>query len=763
MNCKALKKTFSFLLIIVFSVSASLAQIDVGIGQWRIHLPYNGVYSIAETPVYLYVGAERGFYRFHKQSGETEIFSKVNGFSDVEVAKLKYHEGLDLLLIAYENTNLDILKDNRIYNISDILRKSIPGVKKIYDIEFQGNLAYLSCSFGIVIVDLEERRVKDSYLNIGPNGTTIPINSLAFFRDSIYIASEGGVYAAYKNNPVLSDYNNWHVTKASFRPTVRNSNHLRVFADTLYVNIDRIFYMYDGVNWKLFDGGQIPQEEDTRSVEITHNQLVVAQMGKISIVQADGSRREVVENVLNFAIVDFQNNIWTGGDLTGLEKISPSGQYSYVRPNGPQGASAFEMMEFMGSIYVAGGGVTPARQPAFNNSGYYVFDGSRWLARPNDSRLEGTFDFITLAGNESTRDVFIGSHGWGLLQLRDGQVVDIFNENNSSLQKSQGGFLQVDGLAFDKDQNLWISNYDADNSLSVRTKNGTWKSFTMPSTRAGELVIDAAGQKWITAPKESNVGIMVFKELDGPLGQSQTIRVLTNSPKNGNLPSNDVTALCIDQDGEIWVGTEEGLCIFSFPQNVLEGGTQADAQRIIIDDGQDVGYLLGNEVINDIKIDGANRKWVATNTGAWLIAADGSSVIVHYTKDNSPLISNTVNCIGIMPTTGEVFFGTDKGIVSTRGDATAGSDVHGDVVVFPNPVRPDYKGPITITGLPESATVKITDVAGQVVYEMVSNGGTAVWDGNNFNGERAKSGIYLFITANKDDEDVHVSKLLLIN
>jgi TSS9, PorZ, N-terminal beta-propeller domain/Two component regulator propeller len=758
MNIKLLKNLI--VLILIFLNSIAVGQIDVGIRQWRIHLPYNAVHSIAETPTHLFIGSERGFYTFHKKSGETEIFSKVNGFSDVEVSKLKYHEGLDIMFIAYENTNIDILQGNKIYNISDILRKSILGLKRINDIHFEGNLAYLSCSFGIVIIDLEKRQVKDSYLNIGPNGTAISISSLAFMGDSIYVGTEIGIMSAFKNHPVLSDFTNWKIIHKGLRPQFQNCRYLRVFADTLYADVGTIFEQYDGANWKYFVGND---PTDTKSVEIAHEQLVIAQVGAITIVQKDGSRRVINENVLNFAILDFEDNIWTGGDLTGLIKITPSGQYSYVKPNGPQRSTSYAMMPFLDGMWVTGGGVSTARNPIFNNAQFYVFNGTNWESSLTDPRLVGSYDFVSIVGNEATGEVFVGSHGWGLLHLKNGVVIDVYTDKNSTIERNLGGFAQVDGLAIDDDQNLWVANYDAIKALSVRTPDGSWNSFELPATRAAEIVIDDFGQKWITAPKESSYGIMVFKETDGPMGSQFKTRNLINSPGQGGLPSNDVNALVVDQDGEIWIGTDEGLAIFYNPQCILDGGTECDAQQRIIDDGKDVGYLLGNEVINDLQIDGANRKWVATNTGAWLIEEDGSEVLLHFTTQNSPLVSDIVNCIGIMPETGEVFFGTAKGIISYRGDATAGNNLHGNVVLFPNPIRPDYKGPITITGLPQNATVKITDVSGRVVYEMISNGGTAVWDGNNFNGERAQTGIYLFFTANEDDEDARVTKLLLVN
>ncbi|MGB0851489.1 MAG: hypothetical protein ACPGTP_09585, partial [Bacteroidia bacterium] len=202
--------------------------------------------------------------------------------------------------------------------------------------------------------------------------------------------------------------------------------------------------------------------------------------------------------------------------------------------------------------------------------------------------------------------------------------------------------------------------------------------------------------------------------------------------------------------------------VFYNPSLVFDGGVNADAQQIIIDDGNDVGYLLGNEVVNDIKIDGANRKWVATNNGAWLIAEDGSEVLLHFTSENSPLPSNEINCVGIVPSTGEVFFGTKNGIASFRGDATEANDLHKNTIVFPNPVHSSYEGPITINGLPENATVKIADVAGRVVYELIATGGTAVWDGRNFSGEKPQTGVYLIYSANQNEEDALVTKLLIV-
>lgn len=767
-----MSRLFIFLICAFFSVQAFGQKAEVPIGEWRIHLPYNAVNSIAESPNFLFVGAERGFYSFHKKSGEMELYSKVNGFSDVEVQKLKYHTGLNILLIAYENTNIDIFQGNSIFNISDILRKSILGQKTINDIHFEGNLAYLSCSFGIVIIDLETKSVRDSYLNIGPNGVATSINSLAFYKDSIFASTPIGILKAPVNGLNLSDFNSWdgpiQMPNNAFSDQAKL---IRAFRGKLYCEIRQRLRVYDGTQW-IFKGDTIPQfTRDTRSMEICHDHLVYVQVPDrpevspgITIIDPDGNERFLKENVNNFAILDDEMSVWTGGDFTGLVKIDKNGQYGFTKPNGPQRSTSFSITPIGNEMWVAGGGTSPQWNPIFSKAGFYRFENGLWKTRLDIPEIEFASDILTIAADPSGNDVFIGSHTVGVIHLNNNQLVDVYNDQNTILSKSPGGFIQADGIAYDSKGNVWITNYDSDEPLKVRTPKGEWNAYELPSERPTEIIVDNFDQKWMVS-RDFSTGIMVFKETDGVLSSDRDILSLQNSVGRGSLPSNEVNALALDQDGEIWVGTSEGLAVFYNPGGVFDPDRPEfrEAKRFIIDDGQDVGYLLGSEVINDIQVDGANRKWVATTTGVWLIAADGSEVIRHFTEQNSPLLSNEVNCIGILDKTGEVFFGTSRGIVSYRGDATGASDLHGDVTIFPNPVRPGYSGPITINGLPTNATVKITDVAGRVVYEMISNGGTAVWDGNNFNGERAQTGIYLFITANEDDKDPKVTKLLLVN
>ena len=234
---------------------------------------------------------------------------------------------------------------------------------------------------------------------------------------------------------------------------------------------------------------------------------------------------------------------------------------------------------------------------------------------------------------------------------------------------------------------------------------------------------------------------------------------------NGNLPSNNVTAVAVDFDDEIWIGTEDGFVVLYNSAGVF-GSTNVDASRILVNFEGNVEQLLDDTPISDIEIDGGNRKWIATaSTGIFLLSADGQEVITHFTKENSPLISDNILDMEFDYQTGELFIVTDIGLVSYRSDATQGDPEYSNVTVFPNPVKPDYFGPITIQGIRYDSDVKITDVAGNLVYQTTSNGGTATWNGKTLTGENVPGGIYMIWTATnekKDGQNKKVAKVAVI-
>jgi hypothetical protein len=272
--------------------------------------------------------------------------------------------------------------------------------------------------------------------------------------------------------------------------------------------------------------------------------------------------------------------------------------------------------------------------------------------------------------------------------------------------------------------------------------------------------VDTYDQKWML-PRTTQANpnyILVFNEKNA---EGNQVRGLKSGAGYGNLPGTSVMAIAEDLDGEIWVGTDEGIAVFYNPQNIYEG---EDAQQILVNIDGYTQYLLETEIVKAIAVDGANRKWCGTErAGVFLISADGTEQIENFTEDNSPLFSNNITSLAYNGETGEVFIGTAKGLISYKSDATEGQDPQTDVYAYPNPVRPGYTGPIAIKGLARDAIVKITDVTGTLIYETRAEGGQATWNGYNFDGRRANTGVFMVFVSGDDGSDALVTKILFIN
>ncbi|MEM6726572.1 MAG: two-component regulator propeller domain-containing protein, partial [Bacteroidota bacterium] len=357
---------------------------------------------------------------------------------------------------------------------------------------------------------------------------------------------------------------------------------------------------------------------------------------------------------------------------------------------------------------------------------------------------------------------YFGSFPQGLIEF-DGENLTHFTETNSGIQihATDPFTRRVAGLVFDDANNLWISNFGAPNPIVVYTAEGEWYNFGggFGFSQPTQVVVDRNNYKWFIGGN-ADKGILVYDSgADIALPNDDLSIVLRTN--NSNLVTNDVRCIAVDKDGFVWAGTTSGPLVFECPGQVLEG--QCPGRRPTAVEGGITDFLLGGETINSIAIDGANRKWFGTNNGLFLLNEQADEEILKFTVDNSPLFSNQIIDIEINEENGEVFIGTNGGMLSYRSDATEGGVIFNDVVAFPNPVRPEYEGPIAIKGLVANADVKITDISGTLIYEGRALGGQAIWDGNDYNGRRAASGVYLVFMTDRDGNQKQVTKILVIN
>jgi ligand-binding sensor domain-containing protein len=380
-------------------------------------------------------------------------------------------------------------------------------------------------------------------------------------------------------------------------------------------------------------------------------------------------------------------------------------------------------------------------------------------------KIDSLLDFITVAADLLNGNIYAGSYGGGLLEIRKDNVLQIYKQK-SGLQPAIGdpGSYRVSGLAADINGNLWISNYGAPQNLVVKKTDNSWLRFTIPyfhtENAVAQIVIDDQNYKWILSPKGN--GLFCFDD-GGTLENvsDDRWRYFRQGKGNGNLPSAELYCLAKDRDGLIWIGTAKGIAVIQCMQDIFTSNA-CEAVLPVVQQDNFAGYLFADEEVRAIAVDGANRKWVGTRNGVWLISADGQKIINRFTETNSPLLSNVINSIAVHPQTGEVFISTFNGICSYRGSATEASETHSNVLVFPNPVPPGYGGTIAIRGLASDAYVKITESDGRLVFQTRALGGQAVWDGRNYKGEKIGSGVYLVLAADEVNKEKVVTKIFFI-
>lgn len=763
-----------YLVVLSVFLLGSMVQAQINFEGWRVHLPYFKNASITSVGNKVYCGSNSGIFTYDVEDGSIERLSKIYGLSDVEVKLIKHNVAKNISVVVYQNANIDLIDHatNRIYNVPDVFMKSIIGGKAINHICFYQDKAYLAASFGIVVIDLDKKQITDSYQNLGAGGAQLPFLSLAVFENQLFAAASNGIYAASLSAPNLSDFNFWKLIKPS-----TNSSHCLAYKGNLYLVIDGALQVYDGLSYQVYTptigsaitGLQLSAYQDANA------KLLIICPEFILLESGNNSPEKVLHTYRNDAVVDKRGYLCMVDDNYGLTiDNKATGELVYIIPNGPVSKTFGKMTYAHAKLWVTGGSVNDRWDPLmYNGSKFFTYQNHNWFNYRESEYplLQGMSDFIDIKKNPFGNELYVSSFGGGIIEINGDKIVARYDDKNSSLQRlsvvdTNYKPLLSGGMDFDNMGNLWVSNFGVNKPISVKSGNN-WYSFNVGTITGGNemgwLTCDDYNNKWVLSLRDK--GILVYNDNGTPANvNDDQYKMVTKEVGQGALPSN--TILCVTKDlrGEMWIGSNQGLAIISNPRQIFSAKKEDfDARQIIIKVGTNFEIFLGKEQINCIKVDPANRKWIGTPNGVWLVSEDGYTVIKNFTTANAPLLSNNVMEIGIDESTGEVFFGTEKGIISYMGDASEGAKGFSNVEIFPNPVRPDFTGSVSIRGLMDNSTVKITDISGQLVYETTSNGGFVSWDGRSLNGRKVSTGVYLIFAASKDGSQTHVGKLLFIN
>lgn len=761
------------LLFFLFSLSSLLAQIDtstLAIGQWRSHLPLRTGRFVTQSSDKVYYATEQSILAIDKADFSLEEISRVHGLSNTRPKILTYVGGSKVLLVLYENSVIDLVPEsgpiltlNQITNFSNFV-----GDKVVHALNVENNENVFVCgNYGLSRLNLSKREFSFSTF------TGLDVFGAVTFEGYIYAATEGGIYRVALTEPNLQNFSTWtFLGPESGLPASYESKAIAVFNNKLYFDVNRSLYRWEANRPELLytrPGFSIQYlSAEGKNLLVGYRCLSNCDRGAMVAFDANGTRQEASQlcmGIPNYAVEDQTGRIWFGDEwqeFRVLNNLKDANCRNYVF-NSPLSDKVWEMAVRDQELWLATGGVNRTFSYLFRSDGFASYIDGQWnvFTRFNSPYLKGEnandvqddlTDVMTIAPHPSNNKVYVGSFYEGLVEL-DGDQYKLFNEKNSTLNNTVGDAARtrVSGLAFDKDENLWVANHLAANPISVLTKEGTWKSFR-PScgiTSLHQVAVDQNSYKWFCSSSNS-AGLIVFDS--GKLDDNSDDRCRVFTTANSELQTNQVNCLSVDLDGDVWVGTGEGVVIFECGSNVFDDNCRGTRRVVEIINGLGA-YLLETEVVTTIAVDGANRKWVGTRNGVFVLSPSGRDQLSHFTTTNSPLPNNAILDIVINPQTGEVYIGTESGIIVVQSDAVEGGKVHNsELKVYPNPVRPDYDGPIAIRGLARDAAVKITDVAGNLVYETRALGGQAIWDGRDYQGHRVQSGIYLVFSSSNPRE-----------
>ncbi|PSR56543.1 hypothetical protein AHMF7605_25135 [Adhaeribacter arboris] len=742
-------------------------QGTLGIGQWQVHVPYNRAKAIAEVEGIIYCATEDGFFLFDPAFNQIKTLSKSDGFHNINVSTLAYDAASKTLVIAYEDTHLDLLRNGELIALTDIARKNISGAKTIHQIYFRDKYAYLATTFGVVVVDLDKLEIKETYSNLGPSGQVLDVYASTTLNDSIYLATSNGLMAASLTGPNLLDYKSWRTFgPESGLPAAVIGKTIATFSQSIYAgsNQNRV-YKFTGKNW-------VPTAVDLTNTEAfqlssTANHLLISSQNNVVLLDAADKVQIYDDPLLEQPRAALQSNdqsFWVADYSRGLIHLE-NNTYSAIVPAGPFSSQAFSVYSDNAATIVLEGGYNQSYEQRGAKAGFYEYASGKWTnytswLQTDPAQFPAITDLTRAVRNPVNQKLYIGSYGGGLLEWTGLGQFKVYDPTNSPLITSlpnNNNFTRVPDVAADANGNIWVLNRNQLPNLPglhVLKPDNTWQSFSFPGFPDGSnlerIVLDDVNFKWMALSKNgtSAKGLVVFDEV------ANTFKHLT--PANANLPGLEVYSLAKDRDGAVWVGTNNGLAVFDDPSQAFSADFIA-TQPII--NGRPV---LEGQVVRAIAIDGGNRKWIGTDAGLWLFNEEGDKLLVNFTNENSPLLSNKITDISINQKSGEVFIATEAGLVSFRGTATVTEDKPSCATVFPNPVRPEYDGLVAISDLPNNAHVKITDVAGHLVYETQAAGGTVAWNTRDGQGRRVKTGVYLVFSSTPDGSQSCVSKVAVV-
>ncbi len=749
-------------LLLLFYVSASFGQTNsnIPLGTWRTHLPTTSATTLSSSNGKLYAASINSSFTYDILDNHLAPLSKIDGLTQSDITVIRFSDSGQYGLIGYSNGNIDIINNGVISNFDVIFRSSIAESKKVNNFSIYGNLVFVCCDYGVSLINLTRNEVSESWINLTAGGQVNNIYGCVLNenQDSVFLATQNGIMGAQYGRPGvnLMDYTNWHIYSDISTTKARSVNQLN---GRIYAGISgQGAFVLNGSTWKNI-GLTVDTNATCWNLESSDNALLLCADNRVYRIDSPTSYLQIIgTNELtgvHDALYDKSGNIWLADQNQGLVRKKDKTDDKVYSLNGPFNSSTFNLYYYNNTILANCGGYDNVYSPLYRANGFYEFqDQSQWVNyfRYNSNYPDTLVDNINACYNPYDDTIYIGHYGRGLVSFKKPNTFVTHDKSNSPLKANY-----VTGLDMDSKGYLWIATAGVpvyQPSLFSKDKMGNWTSYSLDPGREEsrsllQLKIDSLGNKWMRFGNNGlNKGVMVYNET------TNQQRIFAPSVDGGNVPGTVINCIEIDQKGVVWIGSDQGLSAFYDPSSAFTGSFIAPIYN---------GFgVLFDKNVTCIKTDAGNRKWVGTTEGLWLFDANFTTALAYFTIDNSPMYSNNVIALEIQKQTGELFIALNEGILSYRSGATENKPDFSGAKIFPNPVKPDYAGLITIEGLKDNVMVKITDMQGNVFYEARTYGGTAVWNMVNYEGIKAETGMYLVFATTDKGEQKFVGKIAIV-
>jgi len=726
---------------------------------WVDMFSYLKVKHLQSAGQLVYAQSENAFFTYNNDSGELEKISTVNGLSGDLISNFYYHKDLKKLFIFHEGGLIEVMDAQKnIFRSPELAYNSfIPTGKKIVNNIFaDGNWLYLATEYGLSVYNLERNEFGDTYYFNGISGS-LGVKGVAVVNQKIYAATVEGLFEANISDNLI-DQNVWtKIDNDSWTSLslfnqkligIKNQNHIVEINNSGIQN--RITFndiiKFTGINDYLTVG--------FNNYFKTYDQNFVLK----------NSYHVTAFSVKKFlSATDLNGNLFVGTDKHGIVKIDlNSSGYETIAPNCPLSNHAYSVDARENILWLAYGDINV--DASFNpyplfREGLSSYQNKAWLNIPYDDFQISDISFVKI-NPTNTNEVYFSSAFNGLIRIRNNQIDKIFNQTNSplSITSTEDNSVRVFAIDFDSKNNLWVSHTPAP-ALVKHKPDDTWEIANLPNLLnsfednhgMSDLVVGKQDIVYLATEKS---GLVVYN--------SETHQ--TVSLKEGLQESAypDIQTIAIDKDDVMWVGNRAGLRILNNPEKIFENPDMEFKPIKIVYEGA-VQLLMEGQNITKIVVDGSNNKWLATlGSGVYYYNEDGTRMIYHFTKENSPLPSNDIYDIAVDGSNGMVYFATLNGLTGYKGFATEGGENMDDVYAFPNPANEKEHQFVSIRGLIKDVNVKIVDIEGNLVYETVSKGGSIQWDLTAFGKYKVATGVYIALISNEDGTKTQTTKILVI-